>query len=317
MTTGTADGRVRRIVSVSLGSSRRDKQVEIEVMGVHFLIERRGTDGDSRRARQMLAALDGKVDAIGLGGINLWLQAGARRYPIRDAHRMIAGVTRTPVVDGSGLKSFWERHLILDYLPRTHGLTFRARRVLLVASVDRFAMAQAFAQAGAETIFGDLIFGLGIPLPLRSLRTVEILAAVALPILTRLPFRILYPVGEKQETITPRHERFYRWAEIIAGDFHLIRRFMPDDLRGKEIFTNTVTEEDVAALRDRGVHRLITSTPEMEGRSFGTNVIEGFLVALSGRRPEQLQPEDYFDLLQRASLRPRVEVLNPLNPPAP
>ncbi|MDR5695034.1 MAG: quinate 5-dehydrogenase [Armatimonadota bacterium] len=303
---------LKRIVSVSLGSPKRDKRVEIEILGERFQIERIGTGGDLEKARQLFASLDGKVTVLCVGGTDLWLRAGKRRYPIRDAFRMVRDVRQTPLVDGGGIKTSWERHLILDYLPRVHGISFRGKRVLLVSSVDRYGMAEAFVEAGADVIFGDFIFALGLPIPLRTLRSVQILAALLLPILTRLPFRILYPTGERQEIITPKHHRYYQWAEVIAGDFHLIRRYMPEDLRGKVIFTNTVTSEDVEELRRRGVHLLITSAPEIDGRSFGTNIIEGIVVALSGKGPEELTPGDYLEWLGRIGFAPRVEALNPV-----
>jgi len=39
--------------------------------------------------------------------------------------------------------------------------------------------------------------------------------------------------------------------------------------------TNTTTSENVEELKKRGVSLLITTTPVIEGRSFGTNVLEG------------------------------------------
>src|SRR5690606_29627878 len=97
----------------------------------------------------------------------------------------------------------------------------------------------------------------------------------------------------------------YEWADVIAGDFHLIRRYMPPRLEGKIVLTNTVTSQDVEELRQRGVKHLITTTPHLNGRSFGTNVMEATLVALAGAKGE-LPPEDYLELLRQLQLRPRV-----------
>lgn len=302
--------RPRHVVSVSLGSSRGNHRVETELAGQRFIIERIGTDGDYQAWCRRLRELDGRVDAIGLGGINLALIAGSHKYYIRDAVRAVAGM-RTPVVDGGGIKQSWERHLILTGLREEIGLDFRGKRVLLVASVDRYGMAEAFTQAGADVVFGDLMFGLGIPIALRGLTTIKILAAILLPILTRGPFTWLYPTGKKQETVTPRFGRAYRWADVIAGDFHLIQRNMPDDLGGKTILTNTVTAAHVEALRQRRLSLLITVTPDMTGRSFATNVIEAVVVAASGRRPEDLTPSDYIEWMRRMNLRPRIERLAP------
>lgn len=300
--------RSKHVVSISLGSSTRDKRVETELLGHHVLIERVGTDGDYGRFCRKLREIDGKVDAIGLGGINLFLAAGPHRYYVRDAVRAIAGL-RTPVVDGSGLKMGWERYVIMDVLPREMGRPLRGRRVLLTASVDRYSMAQAFVDAGADMLFGDLMFGLGIPIGLRGLTTVNVLAAILLPVFTRLPFTWLYPTGERQERVRPKFHRAYRWAEVVAGDYHYIRRHMPDDLSGKTILTNTITPKDVEDLRVRRVALLVTVTPETDGRSFGTNVWEAVLVALSGRRPEEMTPDECLEWMRRAGFAPRVERL--------
>jgi hypothetical protein len=99
-------------VSVSLGSARRDKVVHAEFLGVPFVIERRGTNGDLQAAAELIASLDGQVAAIGLGGIDLYLVAGERRYVVRDALRLARQAPRTPVVDGSGLKNTLERETI-------------------------------------------------------------------------------------------------------------------------------------------------------------------------------------------------------------
>ncbi|MHB1611436.1 MAG: hypothetical protein ACYCT0_07080, partial [Sulfobacillus sp.] len=50
----------------------------------------------------------------------------------------------------------------------------------------------------------------------------------------------------------------------------------------KIILTNTTTQEDRESLKNRGVRLVVTTTPVLSGRSFGTNVIEAALVAVSG-----------------------------------
>ncbi len=299
---------MKRVVSISLGSSSRDKRVETEILGEPFVVERIGTDGDMRRFRALAEELDGRVSAIGMGGIDLYLRAGDRRYRIRDAARLIRGVHRTPVVDGGGIKGSWEKYLILEYLPREAGISFAGRRVLLVSSVDRYGMAEALVRAGAQTLFGDFYFALGLPVPMRSLTTVRVLAACLLPVITKLPFTLLYPTGAKQEKTTPKYPHLFAWAEVVAGDFHFIRRYMPDDLGGKTVLTQTITREDREALRRRGVRTLITAAPEMDGRSFATNVLEAIVVSLAGR--SSLAPEEYVQWMLRAGFRPRVETLS-------
>ena len=87
---------------------------------------------------------------------------------------------------------------------------------------------------------------------------------------------------------------------------------MPDDMRGKTVLTNTVTPANVEELRVRGVAMLRhRSTPNLGGRSFGTNVMEAALLAKLGKRWEDVSESDYLDLLHRLNFTPRIEELTP------
>ena len=164
-------------------------------------------------------------------------------------------------------------------------------------------MAEELVAAGAGVVFGDLLFILGLAVPLRRLSTLRRLGALILPLATRLPFKMLYPTGAQQTAFveSAKHRRFYEQAEIIAGDFLLIRRFLPERIEGKTILTNTVTPADIELLRERGARRLITTTPELEGRSFGTNVMEGVFAALGAR-----SSAEYLSMLKQLDWQPRI-----------
>ncbi|MBC7325489.1 MAG: quinate 5-dehydrogenase, partial [Moorella sp. (in: Bacteria)] len=288
-----------------LGSSKRDHRVEAEFLGEKFCIERIGTDGDMERMVALIRELDGRVDAFGLGGMDLYIRVGTRRYLLRDAARIVRAARLTPMVDGSGLKDTLERRVIA-YLARENILDFRGKRVLLVSAVDRFGMAEALDAAGADLICGDLIFGLGLPIPIHSLKSFQRVAYLLAPVIRLLPFKLLYPTGKEQEKNDDRYRRFYEKAEIIAGDFHFIRRYLPPELPERVIITNTVTGADIEELRSRGIKTLITTTPEFGGRSFGTNVLEGVLLTLAGKKMAEVTPADYNRLLDRLGFKPRI-----------
>ncbi len=280
------------------------------MLGEEFSIERRGTDGDFARQAALLKELDGKVDAIGLGGIDLYLYARDKRYTVRDAKKLVKDVHTTPVVDGSGLKNTLEREVV-RYLIEDMKLPLAGKTVLMTSAVDRFGMAEALYSAGCNILFGDLIYGLKIPIMIRSMKSFEILARSLLPIVTKMPFQMLYPTGSKQEKEPEeKYTKYYREADIIAGDFLFVRKYMPRDMAGKWIITNTVTAADVEDLASRGVELLVTTTPELDGRSFGTNVMEATIIALTGKKPEEMTDSDYLDVLRKVDFKPRVEWMN-------
>ena len=296
---------MKHIVSVSLGSSKRDHAFETEFMGEKFRIERIGTDGDWDKAIQLIRDLDGKVDAFGMGGIDLYVQLGGKRYIIKDAKKLLVEARKTPMVDGSGLKNTLERKCILD-VQKDGICDLRGKNVLMVCGMDRFGMAEAFEEVGAKLTVGDLIYTIGVPIPIHSLKTLQLVGSLIAPIVVRLPFDMLYPTGKKQEVIIPKYSKYYYNADIIAGDFIYIRRYLPERLDGKIVITNTTTHEDLLLLKQRGISKVITTTPDMGGRSFGTNVIEALMVCLMGKPLDQIEPENYYTMLKELNMKPGV-----------
>jgi hypothetical protein len=301
---------MKRVVSVSLGSSSRDHRAQVAFMGEEFDISRIGMDGKLDAAIAKVRELDGNVDAIGLGGIDVYLYAGRHRYALRDGLRLLDAAKVTPVVDGSGLKNTLERKAV-GYMQDELGIDLRGRRVLMVSALDRFGMAQAFVEAGADVLFGDFIFALDKDIPVRDLYEFEVMAEKYLPDACKLPFQFFYPTGKKQEKPPePKYPQYYEESEIIAGDFHFMRQYMPARLDGKLVLTNTVTQANLDELASRGVRLLVTTTPDIGGRSFGTNVLEAALLALLDKQWSDVVPDDYERLLRALDLKPRVVTLN-------
>jgi hypothetical protein len=300
---------MKKVLSVSLGSSTRDHTTETDFMGEHFWLSRQGTDGDFERYLQMYQEYDGKVDAFGIGGAEFYVEVNGRRYYWRELQRVRDVIKISKVGDGNGLK-----HLLAPYAMqalRDHGIELRGKKALKTTAVDRYGMAKALVEAGCDVTFGDFMFALDVPIPLHSLRSVHLLAAALMPIFTRLPFSWVYPVGDKQEKEpSKKYSRFYEEADIIAGDFLQIWSNLPDDLSGKIIITNTTTAKDLEELQKRNLHILVTTTPRLAGRSFGTNVIEAACRCLIDKPDDQITKEDFVDLIERIPLKPQLQVLN-------
>ncbi|MGM9991412.1 MAG: quinate 5-dehydrogenase [Candidatus Bruticola sp.] len=307
MTEQTESKKIKRVVSVSIGSSARDHSVTTELLSQTFEISRRGTDGNLRRAKELIGELDGQVDAIGLGGLDVYLYSKTKRYALRDGLKLLQIAQKTPVVDGSGLKNTLEREII-HMLSSDARIPLRGSKVLMVCALDRFGMAGALEEAGSKVTYGDLIFSLDLDQPILSLDELAERADKLLPDFCKMPISMLYPTGQRQNAIepSPLTDKYYLDADIIAGDFLFIRRRLPDQLQGKIIITNTVTKADLDELRKRGVAYLVTTTPEFNGRSFGTNVMEAVMLAILGKKWEEVKPQDYLDLIKRLNFQPRI-----------
>jgi len=299
---------MKHAVSVSLGNPTRDKRVEVNFAGEQILVERIGTGGDAKKARALFAELDGKVDALGVGGIDLYVRVGKREYPIRAGLKLVQDVHDTPIVDGRVLKYVLEKR-VFELAGEALADMPRFRRAFMPFSIDRIGLAEAISTVADEIIFGDLLFALDIPIPVRGLPSLYRWARAILPIVGFFPLSAILPPGTKGEERTPKHVRFWQEADLIVGDMHYIYTYAPEDLRGKWVITNTTTPENIELLRERGVRRVITTTPRYGGRSFGVNMMEAALTAFAGKgRP--LSDAELGGLIDELTLRPYIEKLS-------
>lgn len=284
---------MKHVVSVSLGARSGDFTREITLDGQAVRLTREGMDGDMERARARIRALDGQVDALGLGGIDIYVYVAGQQLIVGDGLRLAQCAAQTPVVDGSGLKNTLERRVIQDLAAQGH--ISPHSKILMVSALDRFGMAEAFVQMGYPCVFGDLIFNIGLDFPLSTLAEIEELAQKYRKRLLTVPFHLLYPTGAAQDKAQadPRYAHYYQEADIIAGDRHLIMRHLPPEIKGQGIVTNTTRPDTVTRLAEAGAAWLATTTPEMDGLSGATNLMEAALVALMDKPLADITPADY------------------------
>ncbi len=299
---------MKHAVSISIGSSKRNKSVEVELLGERVLIERIGTDGDMEAAAQKYKEMDGKVDAFGLGGADLGVGVDGKWYPLYSVRPMVRYVRQTPLVDGAGLKNTLEARLA-SFIDTKIGGAITEKKAFVVSAVDRWGMSKSFLDAGYKCTFGDFMFSLGLPFALHSASSLKSFAALLMPVAGRLPFKWIYPTGDEQDKRLPKWDKYYHWAEVTAGDCHYIKRHLPYDMHGKVIATNTTTPADVELFSRAGVKFLVTSTPVLDGRSFGTNMMEAALVAAAGKK-RPLSHTELNGFLDTLGFEPQLQELN-------
>jgi len=305
---------MKKILSISVGSSSRDHTTKHVFLGQECELSRQGTNGDFEKAVQRYADMDGKVDAFGVGGVEFFLRVGKRKYYFKDVSRIRRAIKVSKVGDGNGVKGLLERRAfqaLEKHLNDKENRTLKGMPALLTTAVDRYGMGEAMVDSGLDLTIGDLMFALGLPFPVKKLSTVRVIAATLLPVITRLPFTWFYALGAEQDKPPQQKwDKYYQQAQVLGGDFIQIRQYMPNDLTGKIVVTNTTTAKNVEELKKRNLHILVTVTPRLEGRSFGTNVMEATLLALMDKPQSEVTDADFTDLIDRIPLQPNIEVLN-------
>ncbi len=304
---------MKKVLSISVGSPSRDHTTVVNFLGQEIELSRQGTNGDLKKAIELYKHFDGKVDAFGVGGLEFYLGVGKRKYYFRDAKKVRRAIKISKVGDGNGIKGILAQRALnaLEIHLQKEGKTLKGMKALKTTAVDRYQMASALVDAGLDTKFGDLAFSLGLPIRVNTLKQVHVLAGILLPVIINLPYMWFYPLGAQQEQ-EPENKfpKFYAEADVIAGDFLQIRHHMPPDMSGKIIITNTTTAANVEFMQKRGVKILVTTTPRLEGRSFGTNVMEGMLRTMIDKPDNEITTADFLEMIEKIPLEPNIEVLN-------
>ena len=293
---------MKKAVSISLGSSKRDKKIVVNFNGVEIQVERMGMDGDLAKAHQMYLDLDGKVDAFGVGGVDLYLRLDKKEYPLHAALKLVSGVMQTPLCDGRGLKHTLERRVF--ELAKSQLGDVHFKQAFLPLAVDRLGLSSAITEVAERTVFGDLMVALGVPLPVYGLAAFRKVARIMLPFVSYFPMSMLY-YGSDGAEHEPKYVKYFEESDLIAGDFLFMRKYMPKNLSGKTVVTNTTTEENIDLLKSRGVKTVITTTPRYEGRSFGTNMFEATLTAYAGKG-RRLTDDELNGLIDELGIKPTV-----------
>ncbi len=299
---------MKTAVSVSIGSSIRNKEVEFSLNDSTVNLKRISTDGDAEAARRKFEELDGKVDALGVGGFALHINLPWKTYPLHAGLRMVKNVHTTPCTDGSGLQKHLESR-VMRYVHENIGEIIKDKTVFLVEGLSRYGMITSFINEGYSCTFGDLMFALDIPIPIYTLKSLHRAVKILMPIVSHLPAKMLYSTGSSQKEVVLKYEKHYKDNTVIAGDWLYIKKHMPDDMEGKIIVTNTTTEEDKEYMKQRGIRFLVTTTPVLDGRSFGTNAMEAALIAASGKG-RVLSDDEIREEIDKAGLKPVIQELN-------
>ena len=271
----------------------------------------RGCGYDLDRARALVLEHDGMVDAIGFDGIPMKLELGDayRRYPAgRD---LAARATRTPVVDGGGVRPGLERWSVVLANRAQPGI-FSQKRVLMVPGLNHVGLANALGRLTPRVDYYDpeIFFGLPDVPGLGSPETLGAADAPTLEVLKDAPLDKISPPGSARTRQATTH---FRWADVIAGDAGTIRHFAPMDLRKKTVVVPCATEEDIADFRARGTSILVMLMPSLEDDTtmarHSAAVIEAVLVALREDPTEPLTEDSYLNLMAGISWSPSIRYL--------
>jgi predicted amino acid dehydrogenase len=295
---------MKRVVSVTMGSSRSDFAFEADFLGEHFEVQRLGADGNSKKAWELLRRQQASADAIGLGEVADHCHVGTTTIINRATKSLLNVVTRVPVTTGATLRRLLQVHAV-RHVQRELGHYFDNNLVLFLSGMRNYEIAVALSDYTKNLSFADPVFQAGSPLLLTSLSQLELYAKGNEYVAGIKPWRMLEKsfAGLKNMRVA----RAVRNAHVVVGSFDEIKAVgTPANLDGKTLITSAVDDEQLAFYKKCRVNLVIDVSPKLFDHVVGVETLEAMILAKLGRPAEAIADEDFTEIIAELGLQPRL-----------
>lgn len=243
---------MKEVVSISLGSSKNDYEFHTDFLGHPFRIRRFGTDGNKRKALELISVWQHKAHAIGLGMVSDHGSVGGHQLINLDTQKLEKAVRRVPVTTGSHLRKVLQRWAVRHMQLELNNI-FNNAKVLFLSGTLNYDMAVVMSEYTQNLYFADPILELGAPKLLTSLQALEWYAAGSHKVRQWAPTKTLSPQN------TPlKHWNHYiiakamQKASIIVGTYEQLAIYSAEELAGKTVISSTISDENLKVLKGKG-----------------------------------------------------------------
>jgi predicted amino acid dehydrogenase len=293
------------VVNITLQSGEWDFDRVVTFAGRKFRLVRIGTSGDVAEAERLVWQWSLKCDAIAVTGIREAAAAGLYHGDVSAIHDLLRTTARVPVRDGAVLANVLQEWAIRHVQREYPGCFSNARTVVLEGSHHERAVA-VLREFTDNIEFVDPTKRVGVPTSL-AVNPLTAKAAEAGVLAWRMTPQLVKarstgPVAWMSDRLAHRAARD---ADVIIGSYSELIRFGIEDLSGKTVITNAVSEARLAELSRRGVDLVIDATPQPFDFMAVTAMFEAMAAALH-TEDRELTTDDLLELIQRAELTPRL-----------
>jgi hypothetical protein len=295
---------MKKVVTVTLGSSKQDFEFQTQFLGHKFSVQRLGADDDTTQAWELMRRHQASADAIGLGEIGDHYQVGLRTVVNKETKRLLNVVTRVPVTTGATLRRLLQVRAVRQ-VQHQLGNYFNNNIVLFLSGMRNYDMALALSDYTQNLNFADALFQTGAPAMLTSLEQLELFAKGMRWAMPGKPRELLEASlsGLKKRKVMAEVAR----SHLIVGTFAELKAVgNAENLAGKTVITSAVDDERQKFFKQCKVNLVIDVSPKLFDSVVGINVIEAMILAALGKPPEEVSDDDFVEILDELKIGPRL-----------
>ena len=295
---------MKKVVTVTLGSSKQDFSFDTSFLGQRFRVTRMGADDDTGKAWELMRRQQATADAIGLGEIGDHYQVGQATLVNKETQRLLKVVTRVPATTGATLRRLLQVRAV-RHVHKELGHYFDNNLVLFLSGMRNYDMAMAMSDYTKNLSFADALLQTGAPALLQSLEQLELYAKGKDWLLGGRPGALLESAlsGFKSARVSAAVAK----SHVVVGTFAELKAVgHPKSLAGKTVITSAVDDDRLAFFKDCKVNLVVDVSPKLFERVVGTNVIEAMILAALGKTSEELSDDDFAEILDELDVKPRL-----------
>jgi predicted amino acid dehydrogenase len=295
---------LRRIACLSLLPTPGAVECQVEIAGRTVYWKVFPVKPVLEELRQQISRLLEEYDAVCIDGVLSTFRIGTETIRHEYLWRALdLARWEARVSDGSSLQAVLERHLVRQAADQLKPELSRAR-ILFCCGLNRYGSADVLSGYSRRLVFGDLLYGFRLGLPLIGFRNFMRRAPQLAQAVSRMPVHWFWPATRQQQPLLPRFSLYMRQADFIVGGITYFQRFAPASLAGKTIFTNLYRDEDIELFAKRHARRVVSLTPMVQGQYMPLPVL-GALLKLEAFERQVPDAEGYYlEQVLRLGLKP-------------
>ncbi len=295
---------MKKVVTVTLGSSKQDFSFKTKFLGQDFEITRLGADDDTGQAWELMRRHQATADAIGLGEIGDHYQVGLNSVVNKETKRLLNVVTRVPATTGATLRRLLQVRAV-RHVQHELGSYFNNNIVLFLSGMRNYDMAVAMSDYSKNLLFADALFQTGAPAMLGSLEQLEMYAKGIKWALPARPREMLESSlgGMKKRKVVSEVEK----CHVLVGTFAEIKAVgNATNLNGKTIITSAVDDERLDYFKRCKVNLVIDVSPKLFDKVVGIHTLEAMILAKLDMPTEEVSDDDFTEILDELKIKPRL-----------
>ena len=295
------------VVNVSLASSERDYDAEVEFLDHTFRLIRLGTDGDVDAAVRLMRDWDDQAAAIAVTGIREARAAGLYDGELEAVEQVMAAADRATVADGHALRDVLQEWAIRHFQSDEPGFFNNARTVVL-GGLNHARTTRILREYTDNIEFADPLLRLDLPARIDANPALGLAANIGIWPLHQLPTGIKSRIkAPGQQLSMAMARKAARDCDVVVATYDELIGFGLEDLAGKTLVTAAISDDRLAELAGRGVDIVLDSTPQpFDDVTVSAAVLEAMMLALVGGSAADLTNDDLLDIIVSAGLEPRV-----------